>query len=63
MTNLVVEIVENDVLSLFFYKLVVGLLSDGLIDKRTVFNVFDRLDFEFDRSEFFGKRITLKLFR
>jgi hypothetical protein len=63
LTNLVVEIVENDVLSLFFYKLVVGLLSDGLIDKRTVFNVFDRLDFEFDGSQFFGEGITLKLFR
>lgn len=48
LTDLIVKTIEDNVLSLLFDNGFVGFLSDGMIDERTGFNVFDGLYFEFD---------------
>ena len=48
LANLIVEAIEDNVLSLLFDNRFVSFLSDGMIDERTSFNVFDGLYFEFD---------------
>jgi len=47
LSDLIVKPVKNDMLTLLIDNFFIGVLSDGLIDKWGVFDIFNGLDFKF----------------